>query len=1100
METEESWDVPVPGAAVERERLLAALLGQQVGLTVIAAPAGHGKTVLASQFARAGVFQSVVWVSVFDEDTCGERLAMALARAIARHAGKPLQAASTEHLSTADALLLIGGALQGRQGDRMCVVIDGCNRVERVSCLEECSRLIRTLTSPASALVLTCRSIDNECLDPGLSCAIDAKDLRFTAGEVSLLAQLSGEQSHVEQVTTRLMNRFGGHPALTSLMLRHRGLDDEVTPPRDLVWYSDRLISRTSQCCLRILYVAALLKEDDIACLSSLSGIELDEVPWDEIRSLSPLVLLEESSSRTSFRVRLHAVMQDSVLRSAHAELLPDETDRLRQRVLRHLEAQGGYERIQSVLQNVCPEAEVVSWSERHGYTLLRMMGVEAVIRVMNRVSPRALCSNPRLLLLRSSILAERESYEEARSCATLAANLAEAAGEGEVAARALLAVARLDVDMCDYQSAIQLLRKLDRSAGLPLVLEQLAEAQLAALETQMGDTEAAIRRADRLLSSIDTRDMSSEETVVIYNALAAVKGLCAGRWDEAAMLLSRLASRHDLAPSKRTLIRANLAVCQMELASLREAEETLNAVLEDAEIGGLRQLTAFAMGTRGGVRCGRGDLDGGLNDYEQARELYAVLGLDEIWGQECLNVALCCRAFGRLERALALTEEARLCESHPKKESSARARLEHAASLLSLGDKSTADRLAGQVYAEAACGREQGLLLRANLVIAEVRRMSGNLQDAVQTLSASAAYIATGSANWLTAMYVRAFPGLLGVLAQALGADNIPLRMLLMIPIETIDAACVMESGLKGEDADVLRRRGGSELMRLAPEPASEVARTHGSSDPAHSCYVRLFGGLEVQTKDGLVDDARWRKRKARLVFAILVLRQRQDVPRDVLLEHLWPDMDEEHAKRNFYVTWSTMKRALACGGSPSAARQYVQCTGGVCRVTREVRSDVDDFDESIAALRAASSAGDMQGTLEAAQRLVGLYRGELLPGDLYEEWFADVRERTKHDFCDAMMCAATIAEGAGDSETALFLLRRAALADPWREDVYQSTMRCQMHAGQRSRAIETYMSCRSRLTEDLGIDPSVETTRIYQSVLAMEEADESLVQYAAE
>jgi len=85
-------------------------------------------------------------------------------------------------------------------------------------------------------------------------------------------------------------------------------------------------------------------------------------------------------------------------------------------------------------------------------------------------------------------------------------------------------------------------------------------------------------------------------------------------------------------------------------------------------------------------------------------------------------------------------------------------------------------------------------------------------------------------------------------------------------------------------------------------------------------------------------------------------------------------------------------------------------------------------------------------------------------------------------------MMVAARTAEAAGDPDEALVFLRPAGVADPWREDIYQAMMRCQMLSGQRSRAIETYIACRGRLVEDLGIDPSAETTRLYEAVLAME------------
>jgi DNA-binding SARP family transcriptional activator len=410
-----------------------------------------------------------------------------------------------------------------------------------------------------------------------------------------------------------------------------------------------------------------------------------------------------------------------------------------------------------------------------------------------------------------------------------------------------------------------------------------------------------------------------------------------------------------------------------------------------------------------------------------------------------------------------------------------AAAEAEIAASLLSLGDawgaRRIALRLRDSLDGSGACAH----LLRVDMVLAEADRVDGRINDAVQRLATHADYLATGSANWLTAMYIRAFPGLLGIFASAIGAENLPLRMLRMIPATVLGEAQEQVSSFVREgDVDILRSR----IVGL-------VAEVPGDAEPVlPACRVRLFGGLEVAAEVGAVDETKWRKRKARLLFAMLVVRQGQDLPRDVIMERLWPDMDEERAKRNFYVTWSTMKRALAGGAAPSQANHLVRCSGGVCRLAPSVRSDLDDFDHAVARLRTASVIRDDEAILAAAREIEAIYRGELLPGDVYEEWFTETRERTKHDFCDAMMTAAHAAERRGEFDTALAHLRRASAADPWREDVYQVTMRCQMNSGQRSGAIETYMSCRSKLTEDLGIDPSVETTRLYQAVLAMEDS----------
>jgi DNA-binding SARP family transcriptional activator len=73
-------------------------------------------------------------------------------------------------------------------------------------------------------------------------------------------------------------------------------------------------------------------------------------------------------------------------------------------------------------------------------------------------------------------------------------------------------------------------------------------------------------------------------------------------------------------------------------------------------------------------------------------------------------------------------------------------------------------------------------------------------------------------------------------------------------------------------------------------------------------------------------------------------------------------------------------------------------------------------------------------------------------------------------------------------DAARALKYVRKALDHDPWREDLYQMALRCQIATGQRSAAVETYFACKDKLGEELGLDPSQETSRLYDQVLAME------------
>jgi DNA-binding SARP family transcriptional activator len=261
-------------------------------------------------------------------------------------------------------------------------------------------------------------------------------------------------------------------------------------------------------------------------------------------------------------------------------------------------------------------------------------------------------------------------------------------------------------------------------------------------------------------------------------------------------------------------------------------------------------------------------------------------------------------------------------------------------------------------------------------------------------------------------------------------------------------------------------------------------------SRDGLPVCHVRFFGSLEVTVGGRSIREKDWHKRKARLLFAMLVSRRGYDVPREQIFEHLFADMDPERAKNNLYVSWSTMKSVLLGTGGKGAELPYLEAIGGVCRaVSANIRSDIDDFDKLLASAAQHEAAGEHPAALLDYEALSSLYRGELLPGDVYDDWFSELREHYRITFVDAMLSACALLMDADDPGNALVFVRRAIQTDSLREDLYQAALRCQIAAGQRSGAIDTYVQCRSKLADDLGLDPSVETRALYDQILAMED-----------
>jgi DNA-binding SARP family transcriptional activator len=562
---------------------------------------------------------------------------------------------------------------------------------------------------------------------------------------------------------------------------------------------------------------------------------------------------------------------------------------------------------------------------------------------------------------------------------------------------------------------------------------------------------------------------------------LALLPSVVLGDWNTSRAELAAIVDECTQLPSSRAVLRGNLAACLMECGRFERAETLARSVVSEAERYGLGRYVGSFSHQLAHARLIRGDNAGAVAQMRRgiARSMEANdtagSAVDRIWLSQAL------RAMGEAEESLSEAEMA--LEYLSKRDDLGFKRLaayEVGASYLACGDLRAARRC---ITSLGDLDRCENLFHRtaAALTLAECDRREGNANAALSRLAPLAAYLYSESPNRLVAFYSRAFPNLLGLVALTVGVENLPVHMLRLIPPES--AEIILGETRSWLDDSVWRALG----LRLLGE--EELGRFL-SRDGLPVCHVRFFGALEVTIGGRSIREKDWRKRKARLLFAMLVSRRGYDVPREQIFEHLFAEMSPERAKNNLYVSWSTMKSVLLGEGAKGADLPYLETIGGVCRaVSANIRSDIDDFDKLLVSASQHAAAGEYPDALLDYEALSSLYRGELLPGDVYDDWFAELREHYRITFVDAMLAASSLLMDADDPGNALVFVRRAIQTDPLREDLYQAALRCQIAAGQRSGAIDTYVQCRSKLADDLGLDPSVETKALYDQILAMED-----------
>jgi tetratricopeptide (TPR) repeat protein len=122
--------------------------------------------------------------------------------------------------------------------------------------------------------------------------------------------------------------------------------------------------------------------------------------------------------------------------------------------------------------------------------------------------------------------------------------------------------------------------------------------------------------------------------------------------------------------------------------------------------------------------------------------------------------------------------------------------------------------------------------------------------------------------------------------------------------------------------------------------------------------------------------------------------------------------------------------------------------------------------------------------------QQAAALYHGPFLEhlfladSAAFEEWILVRREALHRRALAALAHLANYYEQGGDYDAALRYATRQLELDPWREEAHRQLMRVLALSGQRTAALAQYQACRRTLADELGVEPSAETTLLYRRI----------------
>lgn len=237
----------------------------------------------------------------------------------------------------------------------------------------------------------------------------------------------------------------------------------------------------------------------------------------------------------------------------------------------------------------------------------------------------------------------------------------------------------------------------------------------------------------------------------------------------------------------------------------------------------------------------------------------------------------------------------------------------------------------------------------------------------------------------------------------------------------------------------------------------------------------IKLLGNVEISLN--AVQLTGFNSSKSQALLCYLAVTGRTHA-RSTLVGMFWPELPETNAQRNLRKTLSNLRKLIA---------PYLSIDRESVALNQAMPSFVDivQFERTVTDKNATQNIHLLQ---EAAE----LYRGDFLEGFYlrdapeFDDWIHAQRMRY-HGFA-IQACQSLAAhfsrQGPAGYACALDYAQRQLALDPWCEEAHCQLMVLLAQNGRRSAALAQYERCCQTLDEELGVEPSAETTALYYRI----------------
>jgi len=293
-----------------------------------------------------------------------------------------------------------------------------------------------------------------------------------------------------------------------------------------------------------------------------------------------------------------------------------------------------------------------------------------------------------------------------------------------------------------------------------------------------------------------------------------------------------------------------------------------------------------------------------------------------------------------------------------------------------------------------------------------------------------------------------------------------------------------LLSTRLSSMAEDELKKLSNHRDRRIR-EKIWEIRRTiHRSNVPR--IYIETLGGFRLIRGESTIEEKEWDRSQPKQLLKAIIAYGGQKIPKDLLIEELWPEERPKAAEMAFDITLHRLRKALEPKMKRDFGSSYIHLKDGLVSLDQELcKLDVDEFLSFLKKGEEKEKEGDIKDALSFYVEATDQYRGDFLLEDLYCQWIEVKREELRAKYIDLLYKIGEFYERQGALRKAISFYRRAVQKDPLLEEAYQRLMVLHSQQKKRNEAIRVYEECKKALWDELQAEPDEVTVALYNKIL---------------